>query len=165
MARNDSEFGQVRHWLATNLSVKDDGQLDIPEDSLSPYIGPAPLPNYMYVGLLHSPSAQTLTMCSKPRPHRYVFILSRPRGSGTDSISVEKEDLTALQQNFPAAFEGSQEVQDLKDRWGFHAEKLMAKKKLEPVAATFMLVGGTLKSAAANAGMTVEAGVNKVLGK
>ena len=47
MARNDEEFGQVRHWLATGVSVNDAGQLNIPENSFSPYVGPAPLPNYM----------------------------------------------------------------------------------------------------------------------
>jgi hypothetical protein len=48
MARNDSSFGQVRHWLATNVSVGEDGRLNIPyKANVSPYVGPAPLPNYM----------------------------------------------------------------------------------------------------------------------
>jgi hypothetical protein len=48
MATNDTNFGQVRHWLATNVSVNSDGQVVIPESAnISPYIGPAPLPNYM----------------------------------------------------------------------------------------------------------------------
>jgi len=53
----------------------------------------------------------------------------------------------------------------LKDRWGFNAQKLLEMKGLQPVAATFMLVGGNLQSAVANAMMTTQAGVNKVLGK
>jgi hypothetical protein len=50
----------------------------------------------------------------------------------------------------------------LKDRWGFNAQQFMEKKGLVPVAATFMLVAGNMKSAAANIGMTVQAGVDKV---
>lgn len=47
MSDNDTTFGQVRHWLAVNVSVGEDGILTVRDDALSPYIGPAPLPNYM----------------------------------------------------------------------------------------------------------------------
>src|ERR1700710_2298691 len=48
MATNDTNFGQVRHWLVTNITVGSSGQLNIPKESnVSPYIGPAPLPNYV----------------------------------------------------------------------------------------------------------------------
>jgi hypothetical protein len=48
MSSNDQTFGQIRHWLALNVSIGDDGQVNIPKTSeVSPYIGPAPLPNYM----------------------------------------------------------------------------------------------------------------------
>jgi phosphatidylethanolamine-binding protein len=50
MSNNDTKFGQVRHWLASNVSISDDGQLNIPQEAaISSYIGPAPLPNYMWV--------------------------------------------------------------------------------------------------------------------
>ncbi|KAJ4348704.1 uncharacterized protein N0V89_010082 [Didymosphaeria variabile] len=153
MANNDQNFGQVRHWLSTNVSVKDDGGLVVqsstPND-ISPYIGPAPLPNYV-----------------SPRPHRYVFILARPASGGLDQVSVSAEDLQKLQEPYAAAFKGAQkeDVQDLKDRWGFNAQKFLEMKGLKVEAATFMLVGGTLKSAAANVMMSGQAMVDKALGK
>jgi len=147
LTANDPNFGQVRHWLAVNISHDSSGQITVPKEAnISPYIGPAPLPNYI-----------------SPRPHRYVFILCRPRESSGTGI-VTKEDLQALQKDYPT-FEGSQESQDLKDRWGFNAQKLLEQKDLKVEAATYMLVGGTLKSAVDNIAMTAQAGVNKVLGK
>lgn len=77
-------------------------------------------------------------------------------------MTVNNEDLQALQKDYPAAFEGKQELQDLKDRWGFNAQKFMDSKGLKPVGVTYMLVGGTLKSTVDNMGMTVQATVNKV---
>lgn len=150
MGTNDQNFGQVRHWLSTNISVKEDGALLILSSSpndISPYVGPAPLPNYI-----------------SPRPHRYVFILARPSSSRTEQVSVTKEDLQKLQEHYRASFEGAQmeDVQDLKDRWGFNAQKFLEMKGLKVEAATFMLVGGTLKSAAANMVMSGQAIVNKV---
>jgi len=148
MARNDSNFGQVRHWFATNISVKTTGELNIPpEADYSPYVGPAPLPNYI-----------------SPRPHRYVFILTRPRSTGPAVAAIQKEDLRELQNEYPAAFEGKQDLQDLKDRWGFHVQKFMDKNQLDAVAATFMMVGGTFKSAVDNVTMTAQAGLNKAMG-
>ncbi|KAF2101650.1 PEBP-like protein [Rhizodiscina lignyota] len=145
MSTNDTKFGQVRHWLAGKISIKEDGQLVIPTaGNVSHYIGPAPLPN-------------------PKRPHRYVFILCRARTTNLAPITIDKADLRATQSDYPAAFEGRQEVQDLKDRWGFNAYKFMEMKGLVPVAATFMLVGGNLKSAAENLGMTAKAGVDKIL--
>jgi len=147
MVSNDSTFGQIRHWLAVNVSVDSSGKVIIPKDAIvSPYVGPAPLPNYI-----------------SPRPHRYVFILSRPTAS-SGKVSINTDDLQTLQKNYPV-FEGPQETQDLKDRWGFNAEKLLEQKQLEVVATTYMFVGGTLKSAADNIAMTAQAGINKILGK
>lgn len=149
MADNDTNFGQVRHWLVINASVKEDGSLDILQDAhISPYVGPAPLPNYI-----------------TPRPHRYVFILARPSKAVTSSkVVVTPEDLRELQKPYSAAFEGKQheDVQDLKDRWGFNAQKFLENKDLKVEAVTFMRVAGTLKSAAANMGMTAQAVTNKV---
>jgi len=147
MTANDTGFGQVRHWLAVNVSVKPDGQLEIPkEGNVSPYVGPAPLPNYV-----------------SPRPHRYVFILSRPYDSQSGPVSISNDELRDLQNEYPA-FEGSQELQDLKDRWAFDAQKLMNKKKLKTVAATYMFVGGNLQSTVDNLGMTAKAAADKVMG-
>jgi hypothetical protein len=50
MSTNDETFGQVRHWLAKDVTVDTDGKVVVlNEANISPYIGPAPLPNYMYV--------------------------------------------------------------------------------------------------------------------
>ncbi|KAF2443463.1 PEBP-like protein [Karstenula rhodostoma CBS 690.94] len=152
METNDQNFGQVRHWLSTNISVKEDGALLILSSSpnISPYVGPAPLPNYV-----------------SPRPHRYIFILARPSSDSSEPISVTAEDLQKLQEHYRAAFQGAQkeDVQDLKDRWGFNAQKFLDLKGLKVEAATFMLVGGTLKSAAANMVMSGQAIVDKALGR
>ncbi|KAF3917662.1 hypothetical protein AA313_de0208143 [Arthrobotrys entomopaga] len=155
MSKNDQKFGQVRHWLAANIIIDDGGNLRIPENGvISPYIGPAPLPNYMYA---------TDPIPFHPRPHRYIFILCRPKNK--QGVKIGNEDLTKLQEGYSSAFEGGQDRQDLKDRWGFNAQKFLEEKELEAVAVTFMFVAGTLKSAADNIAMTAEAGVNKVLGK
>lgn len=147
MGENDANFGQVRHWLATNISIRDGGELVIPsEGNISPYVGPAPLPNYI-----------------TPRPHRYTFILARPP-SGSEKVEITPTELRELQKPYPAAISGNQqpEVQDLKDRWGFNAYQLIKDKGLQVEAATYMRVGGTLKSAAANIGLTGQALANKV---
>lgn len=48
MTTNDQKFGQVRHWLAKDVTVQSDGKVVVlKESNISPYIGPAPLPNYM----------------------------------------------------------------------------------------------------------------------
>ncbi|KAI3392602.1 hypothetical protein diail_5476 [Diaporthe ilicicola] len=149
MAKADTNFGQVRHWLATGVSTNEDGELSIPSESnISPYVGPAPLPNY-----------------ATPRPHRYTFILARP-SAGSGKVDITPEDLRELQKPYPAALSGKQqpEVQDLKDRWGFNAHQLIKNKGLQVEAVTFMRVGGTLKSAAANIGLTAQAIANKVIG-
>ncbi|KAF1979241.1 PEBP-like protein [Bimuria novae-zelandiae CBS 107.79] len=151
MANNDQSFGQVRHWFSTNIAVKEDGELEIytaPQFDIAPYVGPALLPNYI-----------------SPRPHRYVFILARPSSGG--QISVSAEDFQKLQEPYAAAFKGAQKegVQDLKDRWGFNTEKFLEMKELKTEAATFMLVGGTLKSAAANMALSGQAIADKVLGR
>lgn len=143
MMNDDTYFGQVRHWLVTNVSTNSDGSLCTPQDGvISPYIGPAPLPNYIY-----------------PRPHRYIFILAR----GTGKVDITPEDLRELQKPYTAAVAGNQgAVQDLKDRWGFNAWELIEKKGLKVEAVSFMRVGGTLKSAAANMALMGQAVVNKV---
>ena len=143
MTDNDTSIGQVRHWLVTNLSTESDGSLSMAQGTqISPYIGLAPLPNYI-----------------APRPHWYVFILAR----GTGKVDVTPEDLRELQKPYAAAMAGNQgEAQDLKDRWGFNAQEMIAKKGLKVQAVNFMRVGGTLKSAAANMAMTGQAMVNKV---
>lgn len=144
MAENDANFGQVRHWLATGISIGDGGELVIPsEGNISPYVGPAPLPNYI-----------------TPRPHRYIFILAH----GSGKVEITPRELRELQKPYPAAMSGNQqpEVQDLKDRWGFNAYQLIKDKGLQVEAATYMRVGGTLKSAAANIALTGQAVINKV---
>jgi hypothetical protein len=140
---DDTYFGQVRHWLVTNLSTDSDGSLRISNGTvISPYVYPSPLPNYMYA-----------------RPHRYVFILAR----GSGKVDITPEDLKELQGLYAAAVAGKQgEVQDLKDRWGFNAQKLIEKKGLKVEAVNFMRVGGTLKSAAATTAMMGQAMANKV---
>lgn len=140
---DDTYFGQVRHWLVTNVSTSSDGSLDISSgNQISPYVGPAPLPNYLYA-----------------RPHRYVLILA----SSSGPVDISSSDLQELQKPYVAAVSGKQgEVQDLKDRWGFNAQKLIESKGLKVEAANFMRVQGTLKSAATNAGMMGQAAVNKV---
>lgn len=152
MSNNDQSFGQVRHWFTTNVSLTDNGELTVypsPQYNISPYIGPAPLPNYLY-----------------SRPHRYIFILARPLSS-THPLSISAEDFEKLQEPFAAAFKGAQrgDVQDLKDRWGFDARRLCEEKGLEVEAVTFMRVGGTVRSAGANAVMMGEAVVDKVSGE
>lgn len=64
------------------------------------------------------------------------------------------------------AISGNQqlEIQDLKDRWGFNAHQLIKDNGLQAEAATYMMVRGNLKSAAANIGMIGQAMVNKVSG-
>lgn len=143
MMNDDTYFGQVRHWLVSNLTTDSQGTLNLNQGTeVSPYVGPAPLPNYLYA-----------------RPHRYVFIVA----SASGQVEITRADLQELQQEYAAAISGKQgEVQDLKDRWGFNAQKLIEKKGLRVEAANFMRVQGTLKSAAANAGMMGEAAVNKV---
>ncbi|KAL2272731.1 hypothetical protein FJTKL_06039 [Diaporthe vaccinii] len=147
MAENDANFGQVRHWLATGISSRDGGELVIPSEGIiSPYVGPAPLPNYI-----------------TPRPHRYTFILARP-STASENVEITPAELRQLQKPYPAAMSGNQQpdVQDLKDRWGFNAYQLIKDKGLRVEAASYMRVGGTLKSAAANIALTGQAVVNKV---
>jgi hypothetical protein len=141
MMKDDTYFGQVRHWLVTNISTSTSGDLSIPSDSIvSPYVFPAPLPNYLY-----------------SRPHRYVFILA----SSSSPVHITSDDLRDLQKPYAAAMAGDQDAQDIKDRWGFDARTLIEMKGLRIQAVTFMRVGGTLKSAVANAGMMAEGVVNK----
>ncbi|CAI6282642.1 unnamed protein product [Periconia digitata] len=145
MMENDTYFGQVRHWLVSGLTSKLDGSLlgYGQTSDISPYVGPAPLPNYLY-----------------SRPHRYVFIVARaPSGD----VTITPEDLRALQEPYKAAVAGKQgEVQDLKDRWGFNALELIEKKGLKIEGVSYMRVGGSLKSAGANAAMMGQAVVDKV---
>jgi len=146
MTNNDTSFGQVRHWLITNLSCDSTGTLSHHSAAIrSPYVRPAPLPNYI-----------------SRRPHRYVFILAR----ASSKIEVRPEDLREMQNQYPAAVQGKQgEMQDLKDRWGFNAWRLCEEKGLEVLAVNFMRVAGTLESSVANAGMMAQAVGDKVVGK
>jgi hypothetical protein len=89
-----------------------------------------------------------------------VFILSRPSTAGP--VNVDPDELRKLQKDYPVAFEGPQDHQDLKDRWGFNAQKFLDQNKLKAEAVTYMLVGGTLKSAVDNIAMTAQAVANKV---
>ena len=142
LMNNDTYCGQVRHWLVTNLSSNADGTLSHHAAAdRSPYVRPAPLPNYLY-----------------PRPHRYVFIVA----SSPFPVQFSHADFENLQKPYVAAVHGKQEAQDLKDRWGFDAQKLVEGKGLRVEAASFMRVGGDLKSAGANAGMMAQAVVDKV---
>lgn len=139
---NDTYFGQVRHWLVTNITTSSTGTLSLASAStISPYVGPAPLPNYLY-----------------SRPHRYVFILA----SSPSPVDITGDDLRELQKPYVAAMAGNQEAQDIKDRWGFNVQELVEKKGLKVEAVNFMRVGGTLKSAVANAGMMAQGMGNKV---
>ncbi|KAH6868768.1 phosphatidylethanolamine-binding protein [Alternaria rosae] len=146
MTNNDTTFGQVRHWLITNLSSTSSGTLSYTTAAIrSPYVRPAPLPNYI-----------------SPRPHRYIFILAR----ASSKIEVRPEDLREMQKGYVAAVQGKQgEMQDLKDRWGFNARRLCEEKGLEVLGCSFMRVGGTIESSVANAGMMAQAVGDKVLGK
>ncbi|POS73878.1 hypothetical protein DHEL01_v207732 [Diaporthe helianthi] len=149
MSTNDTNFGQVRHWLTTNVSTRDDGELVIPsEGNITRYVGPAPLPN-------------SLT----PRPHRYIFILARP-SSGTGKVDITPAQLRELQKPYPMAMSGNQtrRAHDLKDRWGFNAHELIKGAGLQVEGATYMIVAGNLKSAATNIGLTGQAVFNKVSG-
>jgi hypothetical protein len=111
MMNDDTYFGQVRHWLVLDVSTKSDGSLAIPTGSgPSPYVPPSPLPNYLY-----------------SRPHRYIFILA----SGPSNLQVTKDDLRKLQEPYMAAMSGSQESQDIKDRWGFNAHNFIEMKGLK----------------------------------
>jgi phosphatidylethanolamine-binding protein len=142
MMNDDTYFGQVRHWLAINVSSNSDGALSIAAGSgISPYIPPSPLPNYLY-----------------SRPHRYVFIVA----SDSSNVEVTQDDLRELQKPYVAAMAGNQESQDIKDRWGFNAQQLIEKKGWKIEAATFMRVGGTLKSAAETTSMIAQGMANKV---
>lgn len=139
---DDTYFGQVRHWLVTNISTESDGSLSLTNGSqVSSYVAPSPLPNYIY-----------------SRPHRYVFIVARASGN----VEVTKTDLRELQKPYVAAMAGRQESQDIKDRWGFNAQEFMDMKGLKVEAATFMKVGGTMKSAMKTSGMMAQGMVNKV---
>jgi phosphatidylethanolamine-binding protein len=144
MVNNDSYFGQVRHWLAVDVSVDVTGKVIVAKDkNISPYIGPAHLPNYMFV--LSLSSLHSLTNSRSPRPHRYIFILCQPIfNSGT--LKVTADDLKAIQQHYPT-FDESKTTQELKDRGGFNVQKLIEKKHLKVVAATYMFVAGTWKNA------------------
>jgi hypothetical protein len=142
LMNNDTYCGQVRHWLITNLTSNPDGTLShFAASNRSPYVRPAPLPNYLYA-----------------RPHRYVFILAR----GSEKIEVRPEDLRKMQEAYVAAVKGKDEMQDLKDRWGFNAMTLCEQKGLEVLACNFMRVGGTAESAVVNAGLMAQAVVDKV---
>jgi hypothetical protein len=142
MMNDDTYFGQVRHWLVVNLTSNSDGSLSIPAGAgMSPYVPPSPLPNYLY-----------------SRPHRYIFILA----SGSGDMEVSKDELRELQKPYMAAMAGNQESQDIKDRWGFNAQQLIERKGWRIEAATFMRVGGTLKSATETTGMMAQGMANKV---
>jgi hypothetical protein len=143
LMNNDTYCGQVRHWLVTNLSSTSSGTLSHHAAAeRSPYVRPAPLPNYLY-----------------SRPHRYVFILAR----GSSKVEVRPEDLREMQKEWVAAAQGKQgEMQDLKDRWGFNAQRLCEEKGLEVLAVNFMRIGGTMESSLANAAMMGQAVVDKV---
>ena len=143
LMNNDTYCGQVRHWLITNLSSNPDGTLShVAASNFTPYMRPAPLPNYLY-----------------SRPHRYIFILAR----GSEKVEVRQEDFNVMQEQFVAAAKGNEgEMQDLKDRWGFNAMQLCEKKGLEVLACNFMRVGGTMESSLANAGLMAQAVINKV---
>jgi phosphatidylethanolamine-binding protein len=144
MMNDDTYFGQVRHWLVSDISTDSDGSLNVSQgNEISSYLGPAPLPNYLY-----------------SRPHRYVFIVASAPGQ----VNIVPEDLQDLQKPYVAAISGKQgEAQDLKDRWGFNAQKLIEKKGLKVEAMNFMRVNGTLGSAAANAALMAQAAANKVM--
>jgi hypothetical protein len=154
MSTNDKQFGQVRHWLVTGVSIKEGGELVVPsEATISPYMGPASEP-----GAVDS------------RLHRYVFILARPQastggggggggGPATGKVDITAAELREKQKPYPMAMSGNQRVnprkriQELRDRWGFNTHRLIKEHGLRVEAVTYMLVVGKPKSAAANVGM------------
>lgn len=140
---DDTYFGQVRHWLVSNISTSSDGSLNTAQGTeISPYLGPSPLPNYLY-----------------SRPHRYVFIVA----SSSGKVDITPEDLQELQKPYVAAISGKQgEAQDLKDRWGFNAQKLIEMKGMKVLGVNFMRVHGDLGGAATNSMLMGQAAVNKV---
>jgi hypothetical protein len=82
LMKNDTYCGQVHHWLVTNLSSNpSDGTLSHHAAAeRSPYVRPAPLPNYLY-----------------SRPHPYVFILA----CGSSKVEFRPEDLREMQKGAP----------------------------------------------------------------
>jgi hypothetical protein len=91
------------------------------------------------------------------RPHRYVFLVA----SASSHVEITSENLRELQKPYVAAAAGKQEVQDIKDRWGFNVQKLVEMKGLKIEAVNFMRVGGTLKSAVETTGMMATGLANK----
>ncbi|QGA21477.1 hypothetical protein EYB26_009188 [Talaromyces marneffei] len=148
-SRNDTKYGQVRHWLISHCSISSAGEiLDVKGTTHSPWVGPAPLPVRNFTGK------------SKPHPSRYTFILCKskimpPQGS---DIEVSKEMQIAESDQY-AEIESDlgKPSQDLFDRWKFNTAQFLNDNNLEVVAATYMLVEGNLKSGVANVGLFANA--------
>lgn len=150
LTNHDTYAGQVRHWLSTHISAhQNDSSLDFSHaQHISPWLPPAPLPNYI-----------------SARPHRYVFVLARPRDDGDEAqAGVSQEDLRAVQSEGGSLVGGGTqgEEQDLMDRWGFDVWKLVERKGWKVEGVNFMRVSGTVKSGVENLGLMGEGVVNKV---
>ncbi|KAF3385842.1 hypothetical protein DPV78_012642 [Talaromyces pinophilus] len=145
--RHDTMFGQVRHWLVSHCSISSAGELlDVKGTTHSPWIGPAPMPVKDFTG--------------KPHPSRYTFILCKSKRMpplGDDQEVSEEMQIAESEQYTGVASDLGKPSQDLFDRWKFNTAQFLQDNHLEVVAATYMLVEGTLKSGAANLGLVANA--------
>lgn len=92
-------------------------------------------------------------------PHRYVFILCKtPSGS-----TITSSDYVSKHQELSAEFPGIH--QDLKDRMGFDAAKLIDDKGLQIVAVNYMLVAGNVYSVVENMKLGGASVLHKVTGE
>ncbi|KAL1996097.1 hypothetical protein VTN49DRAFT_420 [Thermomyces lanuginosus] len=147
--RHDTRFGQVRHWLATKCSIGDKGEvIHSKNTTLSPWVGPAPLPVPDVTG--------------KPHPSRYTFIICCDKIS-TASTKIDPDSLRSEYEGKPG--ELGKPTQDIIDRMGFNTERFLMKNNLDAIAATFMFVEGSLKSGMNNAALAATAMANKVMGR
>ncbi|OKL62163.1 hypothetical protein UA08_02161 [Talaromyces atroroseus] len=151
--RHDTRFGQVRHWLVTNCSVSSAGEIiDLKARTLSPWIGPAPIPAHH--------------IAEKPHPSRYTFILCKTKSapSEKDTRRAKLDDSILQDQYEGLASELGSPSQDLFDRSKFNAQQFIQANNLEVVAATFMLVEGDITSGVRSAGLVANAAGNKIVG-
>jgi hypothetical protein len=100
---------------------------------------------------------------SKPHPSRYTFILCRHKDESAPPPRFDVESLRSHYEGSPGDL--GNPPQDIIDRMKFNTQEFIDKNGLEVVGATYMMIEGNLKSAAANAGLTAQAMANKVVGK
>lgn len=148
--RHDTTFGQVRHWLAVRASVDSFGRVKDLDDTISPYVGPAPMPVPHLPGNSH--------------PSRYTFILCHHKDSAPNpALHIDPDSLRDEFEGQPG--ELGKASQDIIDRMRFNTQKFIERNGLEVVGATFMFVEGNLKSGVANLGLTAQGIADKIIGK